>query len=148
LGDAPQQEGPIRIPTHEKGGREIWDGRRGSLSFSRDVKEGMEKIRVRCQLKKTGCTGVAEAIDHNPPFTERQTWLKRYLICDGSNHFVVCFKDKAQEQYDAAPLVWACTKCNSSKGGMKGVNENPPQRREPCPGVEDCEVPPGGQEIG
>jgi len=144
LGEAPRAAAAIPIPTHEKGGEEIWNGLRDSLRFSDEARQSMPD-RTGCTLQRPGCTGGADAIDHNPPFSRRQTELKRYLVCDGSNHFEVCFKRHAQELYDAPDLVWACKKCNSSKGGDKGLKENLPKFIEPCPGAEACTVPAGGE---
>jgi len=134
------------IPPKDKGGNKIWDGQRGSMSFSPKV-AGTMPPRVGCFHKKSGCTGGADAIDHQNPFSERQAGLPRYIICDGRNHFEACLKDEAQEMYDAAPLVWSCTSCNSSKGGKKGLYENRPTFIEACPGEDDCEIPAGGKPV-
>ena len=147
LGADPSRGGVNYKPPTEKGGKKIWDGQRSSLGFSSGVADTIPDKDKGCHHQKPGCTGGADGIDHLDPFSERQSGLTRYLICDGRNHFEACLKEEAQEMYDAYPLVWSCTKCNSSKGGKKGLYENPPQFKEACPG-DDCEVPAGGEAVG
>lgn len=147
LGAKPKSRRVNYVPPKEKGGKSIWNGFRGGLDFSPGVADSVPGKDQGCYHQGQNCTDDAEAIDHLRPFSERQTELGRYFICDGRNHFEACFLTEAQEAYDAEPLVWSCTKCNSSKGGPKGLYENAPRFTEECPGA-DCEVPDGGELIG
>jgi len=147
LGADPNQGRAVNyIPPKEKGGKKIWDGRRNGLDFSAGLEATVPHRDQGCYHRKKNCTGDAEAIDHLEPFSQRQAGLARYLICDGRNHFEACLKEEVQKLYDAPTLVWSCTSCNSSKGGVKGLYENIPQFKEPCPG-EECTVPAGGEEV-
>jgi hypothetical protein len=147
LGAAPNFRGVNYIPPREKGGKKIWDGRRDGLGFGPNVMDTMpDRATSGCFHQYSGCTGIAEAIDHKVPFSRRQSELPRYRICDGRNHFDACFKDEVQQEYDAPELVWSCTKCNSSKSGDKGLYENQPRFIEPCP-RDGCDVPRGGRSL-
>lgn len=147
LGADPQFRGVNYIPPKDKGGHKIWDGLRAGLGFSSDVAGTMpDRATSGCFHRYSGCTGAAEAIDHKEPFSVRQTRVRRHLICDGRNHFEACLRAEVQQEYDAPELVWSCTKCNSSKGGDKGLYDNRPRFIEPCPG-DPCDVPGGGRPV-
>jgi hypothetical protein len=133
---------PNYTPVRDALGNAIWDGRRDGLDFSASVKLAMAATKGGgCQIQKPGiCTGAANSIDHVEDFVTAQSSLPRYVICDGQNHWTACYKEDAQDCYDAggdtSGLRWSCTQCNSSKGGARGRYENQPVWIERCPG--DC----------
>jgi len=135
---------PMYVPKIDKGGVKLWDGFRASLGFTGEVKEEMERTRAAgCKY----CGGEAESIDHVEPISKLQTELTRYLVCDGKFHFTACLKTEAMDLYNEGPFVWSCKSCNSSKGGQKGLDANPPQFAERCPGGDKCQVPAGGKAV-
>jgi hypothetical protein len=130
---------PNYVPPNDSLGNKIWDGSRKSLSWNDTVKKAMAGSKNGgCVVGKMGCTGGGDGIDHIQPFSSTQSEIGRYVICDGRHHFSACYKADAAAVYnhnnDISGLRWACAQCNSSKGGKKGLYENPPRWIGGCPG--------------
>ena len=131
---------PGHTPAKDSLGNLIWDGSRRGLSWSAPIIAAMAMTKGGgCEVRKNlSCTGAADGIDHINDFAELQSELTRYVICDGVNHWKACYKQDAIATYnnndDDDNMQWSCTQCNSQKGGVKGVYENPPKWRGPCPG--------------
>ena len=140
---------PNYVPPKDSEGNFIWDGGRKGLGWSPVIKGAMAPSKAAgCQVNKPGCTGSSDGIDHRDPFSNAQSSITRYMVCDGRHHWVASYRDDAHAIYnnndDESNMVWACTNCNSSKGGVKGRYENAPKWLGPCPG--NCGYEPRGEE--
>ena len=141
---------PGYCPPKDSTGLEIWNGSRQGLTWSDAIIAAMAPSKGGgCQVDE--CDGAAEGIDHKQPFSELQTGITRYLICDGKHHWEASYKADAVAVYnnndDPSNMRWSCTGCNSSKGGVKGRYENQPKWAGPCPGASQCNYVPRGREL-
>ena len=130
---------PGYTPAKDSLGNLIWDGSRSGLSWSATISGAMALTKGGgCQVLSNVCTGAADGIDHKNDFAELQSEITLYVICDGTNHWTACYKQDAVAMYNNYDnpdnMRWSCTQCNSQKGGHKGVYENQPKWRGPCPG--------------
>ena len=130
---------PNYVPARDSLGNEIWNGSRSGLSWSATIIAGMAGSKAAgCTVGGGLCTGAADAIDHIEDFAEVQASITTYKICDGEHHWKAAYKADAVSLYnnsdDTSNMRWACTQCNSQKGGSKGKYENQPQWLEACPG--------------
>jgi hypothetical protein len=145
---AKQKEAIVYAPSYtiqtDKLGNKIWSGDRDDCKWSTSVKSAMASSKSGgCQIKKKYiCQGSADGIDHVKDFASVQGSLPRYVICDGKHHWSACYYDDANDLFnnneDTSGLQWACTQCNSSKNGKKGLKENQPKWISACPGGSDC----------
>lgn len=124
----------ISPPTH-MGRYEIFTGARNFTSaFSKAFwsKPGNQTC-TKCGIAlKPGQRG----IDHIKPWSVLQTTLREYIVCKDGFHWKVTLKKDFLALYqDERNLQPMCKKCNSSKGGVKGLDPAHPQlhRGEPCP---------------
>lgn len=126
----------IAPQTKDKYGNQYWNGWRTTLSFTAATKLAMAPTKVACQINKAHvCTGSPDGIDHIIDFATVQSGLATQEYCDGVDHWDgVPFADAALEYNDTGNLRWACTQCNSSKSGAKGLYA-PPQHQGKCPGL-------------
>lgn len=142
--------GQVVVPKFGAQGREIWSGDRRKLAFFDNVKKAMAARRgVGCEIDGPSCRGTADAIDHVKDFATEKTAVAAYVYCDGVLHWKVSYRDEAEVEYnggndphagsvDLSNFQWACTSCNSSKGGRKGVDAEGAALIGKCPGGESC----------
>jgi hypothetical protein len=120
--------------TIDKHGNYYWDGRRNSLSFTSVTKLAMAGTKGNgCALGS--CSNAANGIDHIVDFATTQSSLATETYCDASDHWDGVPWQDAQDDYNnLSNLQWACTSCNSSKSGARGLY-TPPQHAGSCPGA-------------
>ena len=131
---------PNYVPARDSLGNDIWSGSRSGLAWSATITAGMAGSKAAgCTVAGDLCTGSADSIDHITDFADLQTGITTYKICDGAQHWKAAYKADAVSIYnngdDTGNMRWACTQCNSQKGGVKGRYENQPEWLEACPGA-------------
>jgi len=119
--------------TIDKHGNYYWNGRRNTLSFTSATKSAMAGTKANgCAIGS--CSNAASGIDHIVDFATTQSSLATETYCDGSDHWDGVPWQDAQDDYNnLSNLQWACTSCNSSKSGARGLYA-PPQHAGSCPG--------------
>lgn len=153
-------ERPLHEPVEDKRGRKLWKGSRASLGWFANVKSAMDSIDDgTCKIRRGGCTGGSDAIDHVKDFATEQTGLETRLICDGAHHWKAILLSDAQRLYNGGfrdddviegddgelarlkkAFVWSCTHCNSSKSGKKGRDGGAAVWQKACPGGDACDL--------
>jgi hypothetical protein len=126
----------IAATTIDKHGNQYWNGFRSGLGFDGATRLAMAGSKAHgCQIGKPNCTAVAISIDHITDFATTQSALATHTYCDGAHHWTgVLLTDVKNDYNNLGNLQWACTSCNSSKGGVKGLYA-PPRHAGQCPGL-------------
>lgn len=124
----------IAPQTIDKHGTHYWNGYR-PLSFDAATFLAMAPSKgAGCKIGKVNCTGAAVSIDHIVDFATTQSALPTHSYCDGTHHWTgVLLSDAKADYNNIGNLQWACTSCNSSKSGVKGLYA-PPSHAGLCPG--------------
>ena len=93
-------------------------------------------------IDPAGKGAAAPSIDHKEPWSRLQTGIPTIDVCCQGAHWTIALTEEVRAVYqDARNLRPTHQGCNSSKGGVKGLDSLAPQRAGACPGSSICTQP-------
>ena len=129
------------------GVQKIWNGTtRPNFddSILRDFRAALPTPCSICgnDIVKGAKGGDALSIDHQQEWSQVQAGIAPRTVCDGTIHWSVIYYSDVKEAYnDRRNLAPSHKSCNSSKGGQRGIDANPPTSLGACPTpAQGCEL--------